>query len=337
MRGNWAARVLAAAALAALLAGCGAGSDADTATTSPAGPREVNVVLNGYDGPENVGILMADDRGYFHDVELFPTITSPSVPERPVDYVASGLSDIGISHQPQVVMASEEGVPIIAVGSLIAQPTAAMIWLRKSKIGGIADLKGKTIAVPGIPFQRSFLQSVLARVGLTLEDVKVKVVSYDLVSALAKGRADAIFGGSRNLEGAELEAEGLEPVITPVEDLGVPGYEELVVIAGSEFAVENPQLIRDFMSAVARGTTAAVEDPEAALAVIEKSVEADSDLSRSATEAGVEATLPLLSEDGQMSTDQAGDLVDWMHAEGLIQQQPPLWGLLTNEYLAPSP
>jgi putative hydroxymethylpyrimidine transport system substrate-binding protein len=296
----------------------------------------VNVVLNGYDGPENVGILMADERGYFHDVELFPTITSPGSLDRPVDYVASGLSDIGISHQPEVVLAREKGTAIIAVGSLISQPTAAMIWLKKSKIGGIADLKGKTIAVPGIPFQRDFLQSILAQAGLTPKEVKIKVANYDLVSDLAKGRADAAFSGSWNLEGAELEALGLEPVITPVDDLGIPGYEELVAITGSDFAVENPQTIRDFMSAVERGNAAAIEDPEAAAEVIDESVESDPDLSRDAREAALAASLPLLSESGQMDRDQASDLVDWMHAEGLIKQKPPIWSFLSNEYLPSS-
>ena len=35
-----------------------------------------------------------------------------------------------------------------------------MIWLRGSGIESVADLKGKTIAYPGIPFQKDFLAAI---------------------------------------------------------------------------------------------------------------------------------------------------------------------------------
>jgi putative hydroxymethylpyrimidine transport system substrate-binding protein len=299
--------------------------------------REVQVTLDGWEGPGNVGLVMAFERGYFADVGLDVSLYAPATPTRPIEYVVDGTDDLGISNQPQVVLAKEKGEPIVAVGSLISQPTMAMIWLKKSKIHGIASLKGKTIAVPGLPFQEAFLQSLLARAGLALDDVKVKDVGYKLVPALVSGRADAIFGGSWNVEGAELESRGLKPVITRVEDLGFPAYEELVVIARNDRVVEEPQLIRDFMSAVARGTAAAVEDPKGAIEAIEKSVESNPESSRKDTEAEIEATLPLLSKTGYMSPGQASRLVSWMHEEGSIQRKIPVSALLTNDYLTQQP
>jgi putative hydroxymethylpyrimidine transport system substrate-binding protein len=329
-------RLLVAVGVAvALLAGCGEGGSTQTAEAPPERPRQprdVWVVLNGYDNAENLGILMADERGFFADVGLTARISSPANPSRPVRYVLSEVSEIGVSHQPQVAISGAKGRSVVAVGSLISRPTGAMIWLKRAKIDGIADLKGKTIAIPGLPYQESFLQSVLARAGLTLRDVTVKHVGYELVPALLDGRADAIFGGSANVEGAALEARGAAPVVTPVGDLGIPSYDELVVIAPADRVSKDPQLIRDFMTAVARGTAAAVEDPKAAVKVIEGSVEANPDSSRKEIEAEVEATLPLLSESGEMDSDQAEELVDWMYEEGLIQRKPSVSDLLTNDY-----
>ncbi|HEU5062640.1 MAG TPA: ABC transporter substrate-binding protein [Solirubrobacterales bacterium] len=294
------------------------------------------MALDGYYGPENVGILMAEERGYFTDVGIDAIVTAPSPPSRPVSYVMSGIVDLAVSHQPQVAIARGKDLPVVAVGSLISRPTAAMIWLQRSRIGGIADLRGKTIAIPGLPFQEEFLASILARAGLTLADVEVRVAGYDLLPDLVKGRADAIFGGSWNLEGAVLEARGLDPVITRVQSLGVPSYDELVVIARSNRVSKDPQLIRDFMSAVARGTADALEDPEAAARVVVDGYEANPDLSRKSVEAEIEATLPLLSRSGYMDPAQAEGLVDWMQAEGMIRKKPPVSSLLTNEYLAHS-
>ncbi|HEX7278092.1 MAG TPA: ABC transporter substrate-binding protein [Solirubrobacterales bacterium] len=325
---------------AVLLSGCGAEGGEETAATTerpPEARRDVSVTVDSYDGAPVAGLLMAEERGYFAGLGLEPTITTALSPGRPIRYVAEGSIQLGVTRLPQVVLAREKGVPVVAVGSLVPRPTAALIWLEKSKLRGVADLKGKTIAIPGVPFQREFLSVVLQRAGLKPEDVKIEATGYELVPSLVSGRADAIFGGSGNVEGAALEARGLEVVVTPAEELGLPSYDELVVVAHEDLAAEDPELIRDFMSAVARGVAAAVEDPEATVRAIDESGEAGPGRSRKTTEAEVEATLPLLSESGQMDTDQASELIAWMREQGLIERKQPVSELLTNDFLRPQP
>jgi len=323
--------LLLAALAAASLVGCGGGDGADATESRPGLFRGIVVTIDGEFNAENVGLLMALKREYFDDVDLGVELRNPVLPERPVKYVIERDVDLAISHQPQVALQRDRGAPIIAVGSLVPQPTAAMIWLKKSKIDGIADLKGKTIAIYGLSFERDLLESALAQAGLSLDDVKVNSVNYETVPDLVSGRADAIFGGSWNVEGIELEKRGLQPVITRVEDLGLPSYDELVVVARRDRLSSSPWLVRDFMSAVARGTAAAVEDPKAAVNAIAEKVD---DPNRKAIKASVEETLPLLSKTGRMDPGQASDLLEWMSEEGLIQQEPPVSDLLTNDYLS---
>ncbi|HEX5983022.1 MAG TPA: ABC transporter substrate-binding protein, partial [Solirubrobacterales bacterium] len=221
--------VVLAAALA--LAGCGEGSSAEPETAN--GPKEemrdLRVTLDGLAGAPNVGIIIAEAYGYFDEAGLDVLYSDPVLPVRPLPYVVGGDTEVSVSHLPEVVLAQQEGAPVVAIGSVIPETTAAFIWLPESKIKGIADLEGKTIGVPGLRFQTRLLESLLAQAGLTLADVKVEVVDYELVPALTKGRVDATFGGSWSVEGAELQAMGLNPVITPVRDLGVPPFEELVL------------------------------------------------------------------------------------------------------------
>jgi putative hydroxymethylpyrimidine transport system substrate-binding protein len=282
-----------------LLVGCGAGgSGGGTTESSLERFRSIKVVLDGEAPVTSVGILMAQKRGYFYDFNLgVEEISAPVYPGRPVQYVASGSVGLGISHEPQVSLSRRKGAPIVSVGALVSQPTAAMIWLRKSGIDGIADLKGKTVAIPGLPFQKELLEKVLAQGGLTLADVEVHVVGFDLLPALVSGHAEAIFGGTWNIEGIELEARGLEPVITRVQNLGVPPYDELVVIGRRDQVAEDPQLAHDFMSAVAHGTETAIEDPEAAIEVLtdERNLFQAPPVGRKVLKAELEATLPLLS------------------------------------------
>ncbi|HEY6144788.1 MAG TPA: ABC transporter substrate-binding protein [Solirubrobacterales bacterium] len=317
-------------AVGALLAGCGSGDGAETHTEKP---TPIHIALDGLDGPANVGILLAQKLGYFQEAGLEATITSPIGPRRPVLYVVEGSVDLSVSHLPQIALARELGAPIVAVASVIPDPTAAMLWLQNSKIENLADLEGKTIGIPGIPFQRDFLASSLEGAGLTLDDVEVKSVEYELVPALVSGRVDAIFGGEWNLEGAELQARGLRPVITKAQSLGIPDYEELALIARPDRLAGDPQSIRGFIAATLRGTEAAIEDPEAAIAAIEGSVGEHPPLGREEIEAELEATLPLLSTDGEMSPNRASQMLDWMQEEGMLSNPAPASSLLSNDYL----
>lgn len=333
--------VLGFLAAAALLVGCGEDQGnpetrkMPTTAQGEAHSKELRMTLQGSESAENVGALMAAQRGYFEDAGLDLWVGSPLEPSRAAAYVAKEIDDFGVTQLPQVVIGKEKNMPIVAVGSVISHPTGAMIWLQGSGIDGIADLRGKTIAVPGVPFQAGFLETALARAGLTLDDVKLKRVAYELVPALAGGQADAIFGGSRNIEGAELEALGEKPVVTPARALGLPDYEELVLIARTDVATEEPQLIHDFVSAVERGTAAAISDPEAALKVIRKALESVPPPDRRLMEAQVEATLPLLSSSSEMSLKRAQELADWMYENDLVQRRWSAEDLLTNEFAEP--
>lgn len=331
--------MIVATTTAALLIGCGGGSGETSGESGegalPTPIQEVVISTDGLASPETAGILMANQRGYFDKFRISIWFRPPVTPTRPIQYlVGSGEIDLAISHAPQVVMARDRSAPIVAIGNLVEHPTAAMIWLGRSDIENIADLKGKTIAFPGLSFQKALLESFLAQGGLSLRDVKLTVAGYELVPALVKGEADAIFGGSWNLEGVQLQARGLNPEITRVEGSGVPSYDELVLIARPDYLSEHPRLVRNFLAATARGTEAVLEDSEAAARLVAKS---DSDRKLKTTEAEVEATLPLLSETGEMSPRRWNKLVAWMHDRGAIEGTPPAAELITNQYLASQP
>ncbi|HWO47998.1 MAG TPA: ABC transporter substrate-binding protein, partial [Solirubrobacterales bacterium] len=249
-----------------LLGGCGeedGGRTTEAKTTAapvekpepkPQNLRPLEITVDGYPNPDYAGLFLAQQRGYFEDAGLDLSIHTPILPSKALPYVAEGTVDLAVSHEPEVVLARERGVPVIAVGALLGRPTTALIWLKKSPIRAVADLAGKTVATEGLPYQESFLQAILAEEGLGLEDVKVVTVGYDLTSALESGRVDAIIGGSWNVEGLQVQADGPEPVVVPVADQGIDGYDELVLIARQDRLHRIGDKVRDFISALARGT-----------------------------------------------------------------------------------
>jgi putative hydroxymethylpyrimidine transport system substrate-binding protein len=307
------------------LAACGEKSEDGAAEAEP-----FSLTLDFYPNPDHAGIYMAQKLGYFDDAGLDLTIHTPSDPAAPIKQVAAGRTDLAISYEPEVVLANEQGLDVIAVGALVDRPLTSMIWLEKSKIGGIADLRGKTIATAGIPYQDAYLKTILARAGLTPDDVKTVNVGYGLLPALVGGRADAMLGGFRNVEGVDLQLRGLDPVITPVDQLGVPTYDELVLVANGGRLEEDSEPIRLFLAALARGTAAAQENRTAASEVL---LAANRDLDPRLTNAELVATLPLLSATGRMNPTRWREFIAWMGENDLISGQPSPSALLTNEHL----
>jgi putative hydroxymethylpyrimidine transport system substrate-binding protein len=307
------------------LAACGEKSEDGGASAEP-----FALTLDFYPNPDHAGIYMAQKLGYFGDAGLDVSIETPADPAAPIKQLAAGRTDLAVSYEPEVVLAREEGLDVVAVGALVDRPLTSLIWLRGSKIGGVADLRGKTVATAGIPYQDAYLKTILARADLSPADVRTVNVGYGLLPALVGGRADAMLGGFSNVEGVDLRLRGKDPVVTPVDRLGVPGYDELVLVAEGERLEEDSEPVRLFLAALARGTAAAVENPGAAAKAL---AEANPNLDPKLTRAELKATLPLLSARGAMDAAKWKRFVAWMRENDLVSGSPPVSSLLSDAYL----
>jgi putative hydroxymethylpyrimidine transport system substrate-binding protein len=334
-----AAVAIALLALSIGLAACGEKSEDVSGEAQP-----FSLTLDFYPNPDHVGIYMAQKLGYFREAGLDVQIHAPADPSAPIKQVAAGQTDLAISYEPEVLLAHDKGLDVVAVGALVNRPLTSMIWLKESKIKGVGSLRGKTIATAGIPYQDAFLKTILARANLSPSDVKAVNVGFGLLPALVGGSAQAMLGGFLNVEGVDLRLRGKNPVVTPVDKLGVPTYDELVLVAQRKRLEEDPEAIRLFIAALARGTSAAVANPKAATKAL---LEANHDLDPKLTEAEVEATLPLLGSPGKAGSGSAGAeppygfmdpakwtrFIAWMRDNELISALPAPSAVLTNAYL----
>jgi putative hydroxymethylpyrimidine transport system substrate-binding protein len=317
--------------LALGLAACGAKSE-----SSKAESEQLSLDLDFYPNPDHAGIYMAQEEGFFTEAGLNVAINSPSDPAAPLKDVAAGRADLAITYEPEVMLAQEKGLDVVAVAALVNRPLTSLIWLKKSGIKSVPDLKGKTVSFAGIPYQEAFLKTILGRAKLQPSAVKAVNVGFGLLPSLISGSAQAMLGGYSNVEGVDLRERGKEPVITPVDKLGVPTYDELVLVARRSTLATESQKIRLFISALRRGTEAAVGNQKAATEAI---IAANTGLEPKLAEAQMKATLPLLGARtagkpyGYMDPKQWEAFAAWMRDEGLIAELPKASALLTNSYL----
>ncbi len=228
-----------ALAAAVLLGACGTKDENVTPVREP-----FSVALDWYANPDHAGFFVARDKGYFEDAGLDVSLDAPTDPSLPIKLVAAGRADLAISYEPEVLLARQQGLDVVSVATVIGQPLTSMIWLKKSNIKNVAGLKGKTISTAGISYQDAYLRTILERAGLTENDVKKVGVGQGLLPSILSGKAQATLGPLWNIEGVDLKLSGKNPVVNPVDRLGVPTYSELVLVAKGSRIKEDPELDR---------------------------------------------------------------------------------------------
>jgi putative hydroxymethylpyrimidine transport system substrate-binding protein len=331
MRPRLAVAAVLVAVLVGPLAACGEKSE-----PAPGQAESFDLTLDFYANPDHAGIYTAQASGFFTEAGLDVGIQTPTDPAAPIKQVAAGRTDLAISYEPEVMLAREQGLDVVAVAALVDRPLTSMIWLGDSGIGGIADLRGRTVVTAGIPYQDAYLEAILARVDVSPDEVETVNVGLGLLPAILSGRADAMLGGFRNIEGVDLRLRGERPEVTPVDRLGIPSYDELVLVAQGRRLEEDPEAIRLFIAALARGTEAAQARPQAATEAL---LAANRNLDPETTAAQVAATLPLLNTAagdrpfGYLDPNRWREFIGWMRDNGLIRSLPAPTEVLSNDYL----
>nr|WP_319484933.1 ABC transporter substrate-binding protein [uncultured Cohaesibacter sp.] len=162
--------------------------------------------------------------------------------------IAAGNVDFGFPNGDAVVAAASNGLPIKVVHTTYQRGIGALLAKSSSGIKTYADLKGKTVAVTSLGSPNYLqLQVGLAKAGLTLDDVKVEVVSSGaIVQTLQSDDVDAIIFSE--LRKYALEANGFEVNMILSNDF-LPSFGN-VLVTSSKLLADNPDLVKRMTNAV---------------------------------------------------------------------------------------
>ena len=197
MRNTGPRLLLVGVVMSVLLVACGDDSETTTGATgsetgSAAAPATLRVALDWFPNPDHVALYYAQDNGFFEEQNLTVEFKTPSDVTAGLKLVARTQFDLSIFYQGDMFFAAQEGLPVIAVGSLIPQPLNSLMALSDSKVQGVDSVKGATIGVAGLPFDDAILDTIRQSQGLSEDDVKSVNVGFDLVPALGLRKRDGI-------------------------------------------------------------------------------------------------------------------------------------------------
>jgi len=324
-----------AATVALLLAGCGEKQEAVTGATSST--QQLTLMLDWFPNADHVGIYQALAEGDFAKAGLDVHVQVPSDPATPLKLLAAGKVDAAISYEPEVMLARDQGLPLVSVAAIVQRPLTSIVSIGSKHITSPAQLRGKRVGDAGIPYQHAYLDTILAQAGVPASSVKEINVGANLVPAMLSGRVDATLGAYWNYEAIQLAQLHKHPNVIHVEDVGVPTYDELVVVVRKNTIVNHPDVVRRFVQALARGYEATRRDPQEAVANL---VRASSGLDPKLQLASVRATLSSFfpsnpSEPwGWQSPTQWNAYGQWMLSHHLISDPNAVLDASTNELLA---
>ena len=324
-------RVLVALVGLSIVVGCGGGAQEEQPRSDA--PRELELMLDYFPNADHAGIYAAEAGGHFKRAGLDVVVRQPPDPAAPLKQVAAGRVDVAISYEPEVLRARDQGLDVIAVGALVQRPLTSIISLPEAGIKGPEDLAGKRVGTSGIDYQSAYLQAILERSrGQRAREVNV---GFSLTPALLTGRVDAVLGAYWNYEGTELRLQGKDPRIIRMDEVGVPTYDELVLVANERSLRAQGPAIRSLLDALARGTADLERDPEAGVRGL---LEANRDLDPKLQREVVKVTLPLFVAPrgkpyGYQDPREWKAFGEWMNKQRLLKK--PAAGAFTNEYLPP--
>ena len=330
----------AAAAAVAIVALAACGEKKESLTGAQGSSQSITLMLDWFPNADHVGIYQALAEGQFSRAGLDVHVQTPSDPAAPLQLLAAGKVDLAISYEPEVMLARSRGEPLVAVGAIVQQPLTSIVYVGSKHIRTPADLRGKTVGDAGIAYQHAYLTTILARAHVPVSSVREVNVGANLVPAMLSGRVDATLGAYWNYEAVQLQQMGKNPSVIRMNQVGVPTYNELVIVARqSELTSGRIDVVRRFVQALARGYESVRRDPTTAVG---KLVKANPSLDRKLQLASVQATLGSFFPSGVdaarpwgwQDPTQWSAYGQWMLSNRLVSSTAAFDGASTNEVLA---
>jgi NitT/TauT family transport system substrate-binding protein len=224
-----------------------------------------------FEGP-SAFFLVPGAKGLFAAEKLDVTVDAGNGSGNAVNRVASGAYDMGFADLAALMEfhANNPTAPNkpVAVFVVYNNTPAAVLSLKKSGIKTPADLTGRKLGAPVFDAGRRGFPIFQKANGVG----PVTWVSMDpplRETMLVKGDVDAITGFTftslLNLEARGVKAEDV--TVLPYPQYGVKLYGN-AIIASQDFLKKNPEAVKAFLRAFAKGAKAVVADPKAAIAVV---------------------------------------------------------------------
>lgn len=259
-----------------VLAACGAGSApaAGSSTSSPnvatetvgstssSELRKVTLGLGYIPNVQFAPYYVAVRKGYFAEEGLDVELSYGGDVNTLLVQAAAGTIPFVMASGDEVLLARGQDVPVTMVFLLYQKMPVVVFSKQSAGVSEPADLRGKTIGIPG-RYGATYigLRGLLQANGMREEDVQLSEIGFTQFEAVQQDRVPVAVGFANN-EPLRLRESGDAINVIKVSD-----YIQLVnngLVVGEALAREEPELVRAFVRATRRGLADALANPDEA-------------------------------------------------------------------------
>ena len=248
-----------------------------------------------FEGP-SAPYFLAIDNGHFKaggmDVEISPGKGSLNA----IPKVATGAFPFGFADINSLIKFLDQnpGAPVTSVMMVYDKPPFAIIGRKSLGINGPADLEGSTLGAPPPDGAWAQFPSFAKANGIDVGKIKVEPVGFPTREPmLAEGKVDSVTGFSFSSFLNLIRLGVPESDITTIlmADYGLKLYGNAVIV-NTDFAKDNPDVVKKFVVALGAGWKDAINDPKAAIAaLVKRNPAADSALEQRRLELAIKANV----------------------------------------------
>ena len=264
-----------------------------------------------FEGP-SAPYFLAIDEGYFEDEGLSVEISAGQGSLDAIPKVATGAFPMGFADINSLVKFLDQnpGAPVTAVMMVYDKPPFAVVGRVSRGVTEPADLQGKILGAPPPDGAWAQFPAFASANGLDMDSITVEPVGFPTREPmLAEGQVDAITGFSfssyLNLVRLGVPEDDISTILMADHGLALYGN---AIIANTDFAEANPEVVTGFLTAVAHGWKDAIADPAAAVqAMVDRNPAADAELETRRLELAIDDSVATdwVAENGMGGIDPA--------------------------------
>ena len=298
----------------------------DESTGSSSG-AELRIAAQPY--PLYTPIYVAYEKGYLQEEfdKIGATYTWQEFKSGPLvnEAVAAGEADLGFMADLPAIIAKSSGQPIEIISNVAyGEKGLAVLVKSDSDFTSVADLKGKKVAYATGSYAQHLLAVLLDNEGLSLDDVEsINLGAGDQPAALASGEVDAIVIWEQYI--SQLTSDGTAKVLA--DGTGVKRGNMITYIL-TDYANENPEVVKAWIRALNRGNELLESDPDAAAEAVAEDFGVDKDLMRKIIDNFTYST--------ELTDDDIAEITavkDFSLEAGIISEDVDISSLINTEYL----
>lgn len=313
------------------LAACGGQSDSQTQGADQA--KKVTVMLDWVPNTNHTGLYVALEQGWYKEQGLDVEIIQPAEGGT-AQLVATNKADFGVSYQEEVTMARANDVPIVSIAAVIQHNTSGFASKKDANITSPKDFEGKRYGGWGSPTEEAVIKALMENYQGDFSKVEmINVGQMDFFTVIER---DADFTWIYyGWDGVEAERRNFPLNVMMLKDLEPAlDYYTPVLIASESTIANDPETVRKFLAATAKGYQYCIDHPEQAAEILLKHApELERDL--------VVASQKWLSSKYQDDAPRWGEqkqsvwknYAQWLHRQGLLPQAIDETKAFTNEFL----